>query len=247
MSSHILLSRGVAGPSIDSDCDAEIRPTSPTLVTSFFESGTRHVMTLGDAASHNISALDGADGKGKGKGKGKEIDVDEPSNSTSNKPSYQSTIDSEPIPKRPISRSGTFFDNPTDPRAILDDNILEPCPQSRVRSSVSEILHGDPLQKSASDDGIHASLRRSFTMLSGPSQPASALTEVFSECQPLFPAPTFPPNKSLHALADIGHLEFMASRSDFRAQRQSLEARPNPAGPFQCALKLWELMLIPFL
>lgn len=45
-----------------------------------------------------------------------------------------------PIGKR-ISRSSTFFEDPTHTSAILDDNLLEPCPHSLPCANVSEVLN----------------------------------------------------------------------------------------------------------
>lgn len=234
MSSHILLSRGVAGPS---EADAsQGRPVSPTVVTSIFESGTRHIMTLGDAASHHISAFDGVGTTDKGKGKEAPDTAETASSRSTTHPPSQTTTESQPIPKRALSRSGTFFDDPTDPRAILDDHLLEPCPGSRVRCSVSEVLHGGP-HATPVEEGIHASLRRSFTLHGTPSRPAHAPTEAFGECRPLFPAPTFPPNMSPRACPDVGLLESVARKSDVGARQGPVpgpvEVRWNPAGKCQ--------------
>ncbi|KAK2628301.1 hypothetical protein QTJ16_002947 [Diplocarpon rosae] len=173
MSSHILLSRGVARP------HSEPTPTThldgPTLVTSIFESGARHVMTLGNATSprHNISGLDGVGTDPQGR----------------DRTSHTRTSTTELDPnwkKRSISRSSTLFDDPTDPRAALDDHLLEPCPGSRIRSSVSEVLHG----ATTTGEGVHASLRRSFTLqsLGGGDKP---IAEAPRPCRTASPAPTF--------------------------------------------------------
>ncbi|PBP25851.1 F-box domain-containing protein [Diplocarpon rosae] len=184
MSSHILLSRGVARP------HSEPIPTthldSPTLVTSIFESGARHVMTLGNATSHRntISGLDGVGTDTQGRDKSHTI----PS-ATELDPSAK---------KRSISRSSTLFDDPTDPRAALDDHLLEPCPGSRIRSSVSEVLHG----ATTTGEGVHASLRRSFTLqsLGGADK---LIAEVPRPCRMASPAPTF-------SGAECERLEYMA-------------------------------------
>lgn len=49
-------------------------------------------------------------------------------------------LNPSPIGKR-ISRSGTFFEDPTHPSAILDDDLLEPCPQLSPCINVSEVLN----------------------------------------------------------------------------------------------------------
>ena len=48
-----------------------------------------------------------------------------------------------PIGKR-VSRSSTLFDDPTHPSAILDDNLLEPCPHPSPCANVSEVLVESP-------------------------------------------------------------------------------------------------------
>jgi hypothetical protein len=53
-SSQILLSRGVA--STDSDPSNLSDPDTHTFVTSIFESDSKNIMTLGDAASRTVSS-----------------------------------------------------------------------------------------------------------------------------------------------------------------------------------------------
>jgi len=58
-SSHIFLSRGVAGAA--SDLLTLPHSDSPTFVTSIYESDSTHIMALGDAATQStITGLDGA-------------------------------------------------------------------------------------------------------------------------------------------------------------------------------------------
>jgi hypothetical protein len=49
-------------------------------------------------------------------------------------------INVRPIGKRTSRRSSTFFEDPNDPRAVLEDNLLEPCPHLPICNSVSEVL-----------------------------------------------------------------------------------------------------------
>jgi hypothetical protein len=45
-----------------------------------------------------------------------------------------------PMEKRSVSRSTTFFEDPSDPCAVFEDNLLEPCPRIPICSLVSEVL-----------------------------------------------------------------------------------------------------------
>ena len=58
-------------------------------------------------------------------------------------------LNSTPIGKR-ISRSSTFFEDPTDPSVVLDDNLLEPCPHILPCANVSEVLSDSPADPSDS-------------------------------------------------------------------------------------------------
>jgi hypothetical protein len=52
-------------------------------------------------------------------------------------------LDGRPIQKR-AGRSNTFHEDPPDLCAILDDNVLEPCPHTSIYSTVSEVLNSSP-------------------------------------------------------------------------------------------------------
>ncbi|OWP04962.1 hypothetical protein B2J93_7263 [Marssonina coronariae] len=220
MSSHILLSRGVARPHPE-----PITPTThldgPTLVTSIFESGARHVMTLGNAASHrnNMSGLDG-------------VGTDTEDRCKSDAPPSTTELDPS-TKKRGIRRSSTFFDDPTDPRAALDDDLLEPCPGSRFRSSVSEVLNG----AATTGEGVHASLRRSFTLQSLVGGADKPVTEISRKCRAASPAPTcssagcerleyasMPARRSLAAHLPtevVQHILYLLAPADFNAAMRS--------------------------
>lgn len=89
-------------------------------------------------------------GKGKGKGiargRNRERGFRSPnpleraeSRKRRNEPAIE--IDARSIGKRAISRSGTFFENPYDPEAVLEDRLLEPCPNIPICENVSEVLN----------------------------------------------------------------------------------------------------------
>jgi hypothetical protein len=86
-------------------------------------------------------------------------------------------IDATFIGKRGSSRSGTFFENPYDPKATLEDHILEPCPHIPNCGNVSEVL-GSTTKSNAV---IFTPIRRANTItslsnLSLSSSPLSALS-----------------------------------------------------------------------
>lgn len=67
------------------------------------------------------------------------------STSLSNRTDYSSHIKAQRT--RAATRSITFFDDPSDPCAALDDEFLEPCPEIPIRRSVAEILE-EPFETS---------------------------------------------------------------------------------------------------
>jgi len=52
-----------------------------------------------------------------------------------------------------VSRSSTFFDDPTDPYAILEDDMLEPCPTPPIGESVSDMLKASALELQGQRNG----------------------------------------------------------------------------------------------
>ena len=101
-------------------------------------------------------------------------------------------LDGCPILKRPSQRS-TFSEDLSDPCAILDDKVLEPCPHISTCSSFSEVLNSSarPRAKTAS----HACF-----VDTPPVKPTRALTTVFSNCPPHSPAPIATHSAKLSAL-----------------------------------------------
>ncbi|KAF4626135.1 hypothetical protein G7Y89_g12026 [Cudoniella acicularis] len=132
-------------------------------------------------------------------------------------------IDARYLGKR-VSRSSTFHDNPLDPCAILDDNLLEPCPHDPVCNSVSEVLN-TPVSAGSIANSISRTnssvLDSSRQALIAPSIPA--LTTVFSDCRPLYPAPSSNPT----SLPDINHLEYLAIKSSSRVWLGSQTVPPK--------------------
>ncbi|TVY33751.1 hypothetical protein LSUB1_G006574 [Lachnellula subtilissima] len=108
-------------------------------------------------------------------------------------------VDTAPISKR-IKRSSTFHDNPLDPCAILDDNLLEPCPHARLCTTVSEVLD------------------------------APLLATVFSDRQPFYPAPTFLPEIFHPHISHLEYLTIKSSSQIWATSRNgSLKKEPEPA------------------
>ncbi|KAL2072730.1 hypothetical protein VTL71DRAFT_12073 [Oculimacula yallundae] len=197
MSSQIVLSRGVADPD---KANPSLTSERPALVTSIFQSASSHFMTLGDAASHDVSGLDGVDS-----------DSGADQNSASSESQAATNIQFTPIQKRKFSRSSTLFDNPNDPCGALDDTFLEPCPYGPLCSSVSEVLNGKR-HKSA---GVYSELRKSIRTVSRSNQvqPDVASAPSGSECRRSFPAPTFPSDKSTQPNLKTGYMKFTDAKS----------------------------------
>jgi hypothetical protein len=176
------------------------------------------------------------------KGKGKEVDrgrtlergarYPNPLEKAESRPrKYDPTIelDVQSIEKRQISRSSTFsnFEDPKDPCAILEDNLLEPCPQLSIRNSVSEVLSASESSDSLPGGLIHGSTWSFFETpgLNHP-RPARTLTTVFSDCHPVYPAPVLPPESLPKSRPDIDQLENIATSSSTPLWSTS-EATPN--------------------
>ncbi|KAK0100231.1 hypothetical protein ONS95_008195 [Cadophora gregata] len=175
MSSQILLSRGVADP----DTATSTGLDSPALVTSIYESGTSHFMTLGNAASQSIPGFDGVDADN---GTGKTVCSQQPR-----------PAETAPIAKRAFSRSNTFFEDPNDPLAALDDDLLEPCPHVPICDSVSEVLRGKEYTRARARSAMTRSLDMTFRNSRIPPGDTAAAA---GDYPPLFPASTFPPDRS---------------------------------------------------
>jgi hypothetical protein len=125
-------------------------------------------------------------------------------------------LDAQPIEKRQLSRSSTFsnFEDPNDPCAILEDNLLEPCPHLPICNSVSEVLSASESSIALPSRMIHGSTWSFFDTptLSDP-RPARTLTTVISNCYPVHPSPTLPPKNLPRVFPDIGRLEHLAITS----------------------------------
>lgn len=124
-------------------------------------------------------------------------------------------VDTVSMGKR-FSRSSTFHEDPEDPCAILDDDLLEPCPHVPLCPTVEEVLN-TPLSTASVGTSISrvsstvSSISRTSSLSSN--QPVAALTTVFNDCQPLYPAPTFPPETLQQVHPNISYLEYLAIRS----------------------------------
>ena len=146
-------------------------------------------------------------------------------------------VNVRPIQKR-IRRSGTFYEDPTEASAVLEDNLLEPCPHIPLCSNVSEVLN-TPSNSRAATGAFSPYAKSSFDISSRPilEQPALALKTVFSDCRQLYPAPTFPPETLSHFTPDIPHLEYLAIKSSSRFWSPPTAAR-SVAKPPSIALGL---------
>lgn len=154
--------------------------------------------TFGNADSRSVDGFDG-------------VDADADNTICPQQPQPAANVGSTPIEKRALSRSNTFFDDPSDPRAILDDDLLEPCPHSPICDSMSEVLSG----KSDLRRRARTAVTRSLDMAHQNSRalPEHIAATSFNGCPPLFPSPTFPPNKSLRSNLNIQHTESVAVKS----------------------------------
>ena len=121
-------------------------------------------------------------------------------------------LDVQPIEKRKLSRSSTFsnFEDPNDPCAAFEDDLLEPCPRLEVRNSVSEILRCSIDLPSRI---IHSSTWSVFDNPRIDHPRPRTLTTVFNDCRPVHPSPTLPPESFPELRANIDKLENIAITS----------------------------------
>jgi hypothetical protein len=125
-------------------------------------------------------------------------------------------VDVQPIEKRQLSRSNTIsnFEDPNDPCAFLEDNLLEPCPRGSICNSVSEVLSASESSIGLPGRIVHVNTWDSFDnpSLNHP-RPSRALTTILSNCHPIHPAPTFHPEILPRLRPDIDQLENIAITS----------------------------------
>lgn len=125
-------------------------------------------------------------------------------------------LDVQPIEKRQMSRGNTIsnFEDPNDPCAILEDNLLEPCPRGSICNSVSEVLSASESSIGLPGRIIHGNTWSSFDTanLNHP-RPSRALTTIYSNCHPVHTAPTFHPEILPRVRPDIDQLENIAFTS----------------------------------
>ncbi|KAL3417821.1 F-box domain-containing protein [Phlyctema vagabunda] len=134
-------------------------------------------------------------------------------------------LDTRPIEKR-FSRSNTFFDDPADPRAILEDTLLEPLSDNSMQSSISSLSeklhsHVSTPDIGSSDQKFPALLRAqtspnvssNSSSLLNVEQSFASLQTVFNDQRTLHPVPTMLPEKLYQIMPDLDHLEYVAIKS----------------------------------
>lgn len=127
-------------------------------------------------------------------------------------------IDIQPIEKRHLSRSGTFFDDPNDPCAALDDSLLEPCPHIPICNSVSEIVNTPISVTHPRETLSRNSLWKSAGVPTGQvplSSPIVAISTVYSDCRKLAPEPLIPHESSAQLFPSTENLEYLATKASW--------------------------------
>ncbi|QSZ35252.1 hypothetical protein DSL72_008121 [Monilinia vaccinii-corymbosi] len=303
-SSQILLSRAIADHGSPHHQPVLRRVYSPIAVTSVYESPSRHIMTLGDAASTSKDVgLDGEQGgkyddsasrrsqsssevidasrlhsqfaesdlntsindtvadlpfpfnpwelpqlevvpdKHEKHNKGKEVErgrtlersprYPNPLEKAESRPKRnKTTIEVDGRPIRTRDRSHTLHDDPNDPCAILDDQLLEPLRDALQQDSFSEVLsgHQSPASLNGSLDAkeLKGRLRSrksgggssgcstvgSIMSTISPIEPLTrTVTAVYNDSSPLSPGPTLPVASFSHRLPSVARLEESARQS----------------------------------
>jgi len=144
----------------------------------------------------------------------------------------------QPIEKRQLSRSSTFsnFEDPNDLCAAFEDDLLEPCPHLEIRNSVSEVLSNSDHTIDIPSRIIHSSTWSVFDTPRLNHPRPRTLTTVFSDCRPVHPSPTLPPESLPKLRPDIDQLENIAITSSTPIWSTS-DASPNVgAGDLNTAL-----------
>ncbi|KAF7938324.1 hypothetical protein BELL_0283g00080 [Botrytis elliptica] len=292
-SSQILLSRAIADHTSTS-CPPVVRKIySSIAVTSLYESPTRHIMTVGDAASTSkdvgldgermeqcndspsrrrssalgvneasvshslsdlitsvddtivdpqfpynpweLSQLDAVPqnqekrDKGKGVERGRTLErvpryCNPLEKAESRLGRNKTTIEVDGRPIRRRDRSHTLHDDPDDPAAILDDQVLEPLRGISQQDSFSEVLSGhtspSSLNGSLEAKELKSRLRSrtsggsSISSTISPIEPLTrTVTKVYSASSPVSPEPTLPVESYSNRLPSIVRLEESARQS----------------------------------
>jgi hypothetical protein len=165
--------------------------------------------------------------KGKGIDRGRQLEREprcfnplERSESVPQKWKAAIEVDARPIKRKPPSRSSTFHDDPADPRAVLDDKLLEPCPSLTISNNVSEVLDSD--NSFQSHESSHQSRTRAVACQKSAITPRQISIDnesthtpitAFRECQPIYPEPTLPLKMVSQVSPDIIQLELLADQS----------------------------------
>ncbi|KAF8851453.1 hypothetical protein BDZ45DRAFT_750646 [Acephala macrosclerotiorum] len=155
-------------------------------------------------------------------------------------------IDVGPMEKRTLSRSNTFFEDPNDPCAILEDTLLEPCPPIPLSNPVSEVLSGNP-----SPTGVANRIIRSNSWVTPERRFSSrefhplarAVTNVFNNCQLQAPSPLLilSPTNITRSGTYASHLEVMTASSSSSVSTMADDRTPQetpPTPPVLLATKL---------
>ncbi|PQE11703.1 F-box domain-containing protein [Rutstroemia sp. NJR-2017a WRK4] len=172
--------------------------------------------------------------------KGKDVDRGRPLERTPRYPNPLHRAESRSNRDRPAievdgrairtrDRSSTLHDDPNDPCAILDDQLLEPLLSTPQRDSVSEILSGSGSSRDSLNGALDAMELKSLIRLGRAGSrdasshkssvtsiepPSRALTTVFNDCHAVCPEPTVPAGSRSQSIPNIGYLEHIARKAD---------------------------------
>lgn len=217
-------------PSIDGECPSLSNEVRQHSTSSSPVASSRFTDEPGDSSSPDTSrVIDKGKGKDVDRGRSLERGPRFPNplaraESRIRRDDSAIELDARSLGKR-LSRSSTFFEDPYDPCAALEDDLLEPCPRLSICSSLSDVLNS-PADASTVDLLARPRAKTASSIPTGdatPEKPGRALTTVFSSCRPHSPAPKFPPLALSQPQPDIGHLEYLAGNT-------SLKVKPAPQG-----------------
>lgn len=129
-----------------------------------------------------------------------------------------------------LSRSSTLYEDPTDPCAALEDQLLEPCPQDSLSNSVSEIMES-PVGSDQSRVDVRVPTVRfartrstsSQDLAPPPNKSTGTQTPLFPTNKALYSAPTLGPEVVQQLLPNISHDDYLSLKSS----RQLWSSNPS--------------------
>jgi hypothetical protein len=124
-------------------------------------------------------------------------------------------VDVRPMEKRSGSRSTTFFEDPSDPCAAFEDNLLEPCPHIPICRLLSEVLE-TPVDAANEILLLSSPFDVSFERPKFDRRPSRAPTTIAAKCRNSDPV-IFPSQASMLPTEILQHIYDNLTPADFNS------------------------------